>query len=472
MQSIFISQPLRITTLGILLLLGGCATFSNDGGFNNVQSLTKERTGHDVTWIRSESDGQAVTATVKELLQQPLTAETAITIALLNNKGLQANYAELGISEADLVQAGRIRNPTLTFSRLTRGSEIEYERTFTLPILHLFIMPITTKIETRRFEQTQMRAASSALRIVDETRRAYYAAISASETITYMEQVNDAAQAGAELARRMAQAGNWSTLRQAQEQSFYAEATTQLARAQQSYVSQREKLTRLMGLWGGDRQFQLPARLPDLPKAPKEVVDAEAQALTNRLDILMTQRELAGLADSLGLTRKTRFVNLLDVGYLNNTSNEQPRQTGYQIELQIPLFDWGSARVVKAESIYMQAVNRAAEIAVNARSEVRENYTAYRTAYDIAKHYRDEIVPLKKRITDESVLRYNGMLISVFDLLAGARSQAMTVNASIEALRDYWMADSALQMALTGTSASIVVLSRTNNSKTTEPVGH
>ncbi len=472
MQSIFISQPLRITTLGILLLLGGCATFSDEGGFNNVQSLTKERTGHDVTWIRSESDAQTVAATVKELLQQPLTAESAVTIALLNNKGLQANYAELGIAEADLVQAGRLRNPTLTFSRLTRGSEIEYERTFTLPILHLFIMPIATKIETRRFERTQMRAASNALRIVDETRRAYYSSIAASETITYMEQVNDAAQAGAELAKRMAQAGNWSTLRQAQEQSFYAEATTQLARVQQSYVSQREKLTRLMGLWGGDRQFQLPARLPDLPRAPREVVDAEAHALTNRLDILMAQRELVGLADSLGLTRKTRFVNLLDVGYLNNTSNEQPRQTGYEIELQIPLFDWGSTRVVKAESIYMQAVNRAAEIAVNARSEVRENYTAYRTAYDIARHYRDEIVPLKKRITDESVLRYNGMLISVFDLLAGARSQAVTVNASIDALRDYWLADSALQMALTGTSASIVVLSGTNSSKSTEPAGH
>lgn len=471
MQANFILPIWRTITLGGVLLLGGCATFSDDGGFTNVQSLTKERTGHDVTWVRSETEAQTVAASIKELLQQPLTAETAVTIALLNNKGLQADYAELGISEADLVQAGRLRNPTFTFSRLTRGSEIEYERTFTLPILNIFTMPIATRIETRRFEQTQMRAASNALRIVDETRRAYYAAIAASETITYMEQVNDAAQAGAELAKRMAQAGNWSTLRQAQEQTFYAEATAQLARAQQSYVSQREKLTRLMGLWGGDTQFRLPARLPDLPKAPREVTDAEAQALTNRLDILMAQRELLGLADSLGLSKKTRFVNLLDVGYLNNTSNEQPRQTGYEIELQIPLFDWGSARVAKAESIYMQAVNRAAEIAVNARSEVRENYTAYRTAYDIAKHYRDEIVPLKKRITDESVLRYNGMLIGVFDLLAGARSQAMTVNASIDALRDYWMADSALQMTLTGTSASAVVMSGTAKT-TSEPAGH
>ena len=472
MHPIYIFPTQRVAVISLLLLLTGCASFSEDGGFNKVQSLTKERSGQDITWVRSEDDAQTVATKIYELLKKPLTVETAVTIALLNNKGLQANYAELGIAEADLVQAGRLRNPILTFSRLTRGSEIEYERTITLPFLNIFTMPIATRIETRRFEHAQMRAAGNALRIIDETRRAFYATIAANETVSYMEQVKDAAEAGAELAIRMVQAGNWSKLRQAQEHLFYADATTQLARAQQTCITQREKLTRLMGLWGSNTQFQLPARLPDLPVAPKEVVDAEAQALTNRLDILMAQRELSGLADSLGLTKATRFINLLDIGYLNNTSNEQARQTGYEIELQIPLFDWSSARVVKAESIYMQAVNRTAEIAVNARSEVRENYAAYRTAYDIAKHYRDEIVPLKKRMADENMLRYNGMLIGVFDLLAGARSQAMTVNASIDALRDYWMADAGLQMTLTGMSTNSVVMSGTSNNMPTESVGH
>lgn len=468
-----ISIPLRATVFALAVAtLGGCATFSQDGGFDAVGSLAKERIGKEVKWVKSDADAMTVDATVKQLLAKPLTVDDAVTIALMNNKGLQASYAELGIAEADLVQAGRLRNPSFSFGRLTRGDEIEYERKLMLPILGLLTMPLTTKIEGRRFEQVQLRAASDAVRIADDTRRAYFSAVAAQETVKYMEQVNTAAEAGADLARRMAAVGNWSKLQQAREQSFYADATAQLARARQTLSGERERLIRLLGLWGVNTEFKLPDRLPDLPKAPRDIADAEAQAMQNRLDLMMAKRELAGLADSLGLTKTTRFINVLEVGYQRNTSNEQPRQTGYEIEFQIPLFDWGGARVAKAEAVYMQSVNRASEMAITARSEVREAYGNYRTAYDLAKHYRDEIVPLKKRISDEQLLRYNGMLIGVFELLADARAQVTSVNASIEALRDYWMAESALQMALTGRSATGVAMGAAKSGATAEPAGH
>jgi len=467
------SIPHRPITLAVMITtLAGCATFSQEGGFDRVQSLTKERIDKDVKWVKSDADTLTVESTVSQLLTKPLTVDDAITIALLNNKGLQASYAELGIAETDLVQAGRLSNPMFSFGRLTREGEVEYERKFMLPILSLLTMPIRTQIENRRFEQAQLRAAGEALRITDETRRAYFSALAAQETVKYMEQVKTAAEAGAELAKRMAAAGNWSKLQQAREQSFYADATAQLARAKQTLSAERERLTRLLGLWGPNTAFRLPDRLPDLPKAPREIADAEQQAMQSRLDLMMAKRELSGLADSLGLSKTTRFVNVFEVGYLHNTSNQEPRQTGYEIEFQIPLFDWGSARVAKAEAMYMQAANRAAELAINARSEVREAYTHYRTAFDLAKHYRDEIVPLRKRISDEQLLRYNGMLVGVFELLADARSQVMSVNAAIEALRDYWIAESALQMTLTGRSAAGAAMSAPKMNATAEPAGH
>lgn len=469
------STFLRLRSFALMLTVlavGGCATFSQDGGFNTVEQTTRERTGKDVKWVRNDADQNTVDARIAELLKQPLSIDDAVQIALLNNKGLQASYAELGIAEADLVQAGRLRNPSFSFGRLTRGDEIEYERKLMLPILGLLTMPITTKIESRRFEQAQLRAAHDVLRVADETRRTYFSTVAAQETAKYMEQVKTASEAGADLAKRMAAVGNWSKLRQAQEQSFYADATAQLARARQMVVSERERLTRLLGLWGSSTEFKLPDRLPDLPKALQDMGDAEVQAMQNRLDLMMAKKELAGLVDFLGLTKTTRFINVLEIGYQRNTSNEQPRQTGYEIEFQIPLFDWGSARVARAEAVYMQSVNRAAELAVNARSEVREAYSSYRTAYDLAKHYRDEVVPLKKRISDEQLLRYNGMLTSVFELLADARAQAMSVNASIEALRDYWMADSALQMTMTGGSVAGVKTSAPKTNATAEPAGH
>ncbi len=155
----------------------------------------------------------------------------------------------------------------------------------------------------------------------------------------------------------------------------------------------------------------------------------------------------------MGLVKATGFVNVLEVGYRRNSETGLPRQTGYEIELRLPIFDWGGAKVARAEHTYMQAVNRAADTAVQARSEVREAYAAYRTAFDLAKHYRDEIVPLRKRISEENLLRYNGMLISVFELLADARQQIASVNAYIEALREFWLAAAALDLAMTGKSS-------------------
>ncbi len=436
-------MSIRLTCLLLSVALAGCASFSSDGGYGEVHKLAQERSSQP---LPTRAPGASVDQQLSQLLAKPLSAEDAVTVALLNNRHLQASYAELGIAEADLVQAGRLSNPVFSFGRLKSHEGIEIERTFTLPIIGLLTMPLTTRLERRRYELAQLRAAGDVLRIADETRRAFYGAVAAQQSAEYMDQVRTAAEASAELARRMHAAGNWSRLQQAREQSFFADAVAQLARARQTRSAEREKLTRLLGTGA----FTLPERLPDLPAAPRELKDAEAQAMTNRLDVLMAQKELAGLAGSLGLTRATRFVNLLDLSYLRNRSESGERATGYEIEMQIPLFDWSGAKVAKAEAMYMQAVHRAAGAAVDARSQVRETYSGYQTAYELARHYRDEVVPLKKMISDEQLLRYNGMLISVFELLADARDQVTSVNAAIEAQRDYWIADSALQAALTG----------------------
>jgi outer membrane protein TolC len=194
--------------------------------------------------------------------------------------------------------------------------------------------------------------------------------------------------------------------------------------------------------------------LPDLPHEPIEPKDAEQTAIDKRLDVLLARRAADATAKSLGLTKATRFINVLEVGYANKSQTGEPRQSGYEIELELPLFDFGSTRAARAEATYMQAVHRTAEVAVNARSQVRESYSAYRTAYELARHYRDEVVPLRKRIADENMLRYNGMLASVFELLADARDQVTSVTGAVEALRDHWVAETDLRSALTGPGAS------------------
>ncbi|MEF7612344.1 TolC family protein [Aquincola sp. MAHUQ-54] len=446
------------------LVLGGCASFSPDGGAGRLAELTKERVGQAPSYPRTASDVDSAQARVAELLKQPLTADSAVELAFLNNRGLQASFSELGIAESELVRAGRLRNPSFSFGRLREGGGVvEIDRAIMFDVLGLLTLPVAAQVEQRRFAQAQLQAAHEAVGVAADTRKAYFSAVAAQELVKYHGQVKEAADASNELARRMVQAGNFNKLAQMREQAFYADATSQLARAQHQAVAERERLTRLLGL-SGNQAFTLPERLPELPKQPAEPQDAEQTAMEKRLDVLMAKRATEHAAKSWGLTKATRFINVLELGYQNKSVTGEPRANGYEVELELPLFDFGATRATRAEATYMQAVHRTAQVAIDARSEVRESYSAYRTSYDLAKHYRDEVVPLRKRISEENLLRYNGMLIGVFELLADSRDQVSSVTGYVEALRDYWTAETNLQTALTGRSPGASSAPRTSAS--------
>ncbi|MFN0164210.1 MAG: TolC family protein, partial [Burkholderiales bacterium] len=269
------------------------------------------------------------------------------------------------------------------------------------------------------------------------------------QTAAYLEQVKDSADAGAELARRMARAGDCSRLAQMREHAFYADATAQVARSRHAAIAAREQLARMLGV-ADAALLRLPERLPDLPGAPRGEDDIASEAMRERLDVTAARLESESLAASLGLTRITRFTNVLEIGRGRVDEGTEPRKRGWEVGFEIPLFDWGGARVAAAEARYLQSVARIRDTAVTAQSEVREAYAAYRTQHDLARHYREEIVPLRKKISEEMLWRYNGMLKSVFELLADAREQVMAVNSTIEAQRDFWLAEADLRTALVG----------------------
>ena len=463
----------RTLALAVLTaaLLGGCASFSPDGGFDAIQSATRSHLQKDVVWPRDDASRSQTQARIDALLAQPLSADDAVQIALLNNPGLQAAFNTLGLAEADWVAAQRLPNPGFSIGRLTRGTEVEWERSLHLNLAALLTMPMRADIEQRLFEQTRRALVLEVLRLAADTRKAWVVAVAATQTASYQQQAMEAAEAGAELARRMAQVGNWSRLKQAREQSFYADAALAVARAQQAKGQTRERLIRLMGLPNADK-LQLPERLPDLPAAVPALPDVEQQAMDSRIDLQVTKQQTETLAKNLGLTHSTRFINVLELGIINNGSNEEPQQRGYEISFELPLFDFGQSRVVAAESRYRQALEQARETAVNARSEVREAHAMQQSQYAIARHLRDEVVPLKQRISEENQLRYNGMLIGVFELLADARSQIASVNAAIEAQRDFWLADADLQMALVGTPGKTMMATRTTSVPAESGGGH
>jgi len=445
-------RALGVATL-ISVLLSGCAQLRLDAGFEQVDRTVRQHLNQDLRWARNDEDRKLIDDRVTQLLAKPLSVDDATQLALLNHRGLQAAFDELGIAEADRARALSLPNPGISVGRTRRAAELESELSLHFNLARLLTLPLVAEVESSRIAQLQADTALRAVTLATEVRKAWVQAVAAVESVRYARQVMEAAAVSAELARRMAAAGNFNKLQHAREQSFQADAALNLARAEQWQTTSRERLTRLLGLWGGQIVFTLPERLPDPPARLDDRTQLEAIAIAQRLDVQGAKLAAERTARSLGLTRATRFINVLEVGTSRERSNEAPDKTGWEISLELPIFDTGSARLARAEAVYRQALNRAAETAITARSEVREAWSASRSTWEIARYHREHIVPLRQRIAEENMLRYNGMLIGVFELLADARAQIASVNAAIEALRDFWLAQADLDMALIGRPA-------------------
>jgi outer membrane protein, multidrug efflux system len=444
-------KPLRVFSVAIIATVcAGCATINSERDAAQVQALVKERSVEPQVKLGTASD--FVYEQVKALLAQPLTEQTAVAIALLNNPSVQTAMANLAISDAQRVAAATLPNPHIGFARLKSGQEKEFERSLRFSVLGLLTLPWRTQYQNAQHQQAKLAAAQSILNLAAQTRRAWIQAVSAQQSALYFADVKEAASASSELAKRMGQVGNWSALDQAREQVFFNDALIAQARANHEAFSAREKLIRLLGLWGMQIQFELPSRLPDIPAQTEAMVNLEERAITERLDVRAAVEQARALASSLGYARTGSVFNLFDLSYKRETSTDGAASRAWEIELPLPIFDWGGAANAQAQATYKKAVAQLESTAIEARSQVRQAYHQYRTTHDVAVHYKDTVVPQRKFISDEVLLRYNGGFVSVFDLLADMRAQILVVNAAIAAQRDYWLAHTDLALVTTGTS--------------------
>jgi outer membrane protein TolC len=432
---------------------GGCASFSPDGGMNAVSSIAAPELRSDVVKAGTDEAAAAVRTRVSRLLASALSPDAAVRIALVNNKGLQAAFNELGIAEAAKVEASLPPNPTFSLSRISTPVELDIERRIIADILSLATLPERTEIAAERFRQAQLRAVETTLRVGFETRRRYYRAVAALEIAASLAQAVSAADAAASLAKKLGETGAINKLDRTREEAFWAELVTQVAAARQRAASERERLIRALGLWDNDDGLKLPHALPATPEAPRTLLAAETDAIRRRVDVRIARIEANALAKSYGLTQATRFIGLLEVSGVSRTQAEGGTSGtggGVEVDLQIPIFDFGEARLRRAGEAYRRAVNRLAEKAINARSEAREAYQRYRSSYDIASRYQRDVLPLRKIISEETMLRYGAMQIDVFSLLTEARQRVAVQIAAIEAQSDFWLAMTDLDAAIAG----------------------
>ena len=431
--------------------VAGCARLSPDGGMLVVEAAASAELGKEVKKIGGEADAAALSARVRALLAKPLTVSGAVQIALFNNRALQAAFNELGISDAELAEASLPPSPTLSWQRIVGSGGFEIERQIVQNVLALLTLPRRREIAEARFRQAQARAVAATLGVSLEAARAYYGAVAGNEAVKGLEEARLSAESVSEVAKQLGETGAMSKLDQAREHAFYAEVSAQLASARLRQRRERERLIRALGLWGGDTKFTLPTTLAALPHKPRTPAAVEQDAVRRRADLVVLRLEVDILALQLGLTRKTRIINALEVAGVSKTEKDidpatgeadKIKRRGFEVDLEIPIYDFGEARLKRAEETYMAAVNRLLARAVNARSEAREAYEVYRAAYDIARHYEREVLPLRRIIAEETLLNYNAMIRDLFALLAEARARIAANTQAIEARRDFWLAPS------------------------------
>jgi len=419
-------------------------------------SLVADQTGSvlgaPAVKIRDEADAAAAQTRVRSLLATPLTDNAAVHVALLNNRALQAAYNDLGVSEAAMIEASLPPAPSFSLVHLT-GAELEIERLVTQNILALLTLPRRREIAEDKFKVAQARAIEATLATAAEARRAYYRAVAAGQRVKFLEQSRTAADAVSELAKKLGETGALPKLDQAREHAFYAEVSGQLAVARLKQRSEREKLNRVLGLWGAELAYRLPEKLRPLPAKPRTTADVETEAVTSRIDLQTARMELAELAKEYGLTHATRFINVLEAGGVSRNeikAGEQTPRNGYALSFEIPIYDFGEVKTKRAEETYLRAVNLLVDKAVKVRADARQAYQAYRGAYDIARYYDKTILPLRETISEQTLLNYNGMLSDLFGLLIDARERISANVQAIDAKRDFWLADVDLHAALVG----------------------
>jgi outer membrane protein TolC len=449
--------------LALTLLLGGCATFSPDGGLSVARAVADTDLGKDIVKVTNEAEAAATQQRVNQLLHSPLTPDSAVQIALLNNRGLQAAFNELGVFEADYIQTTLPPSPVFSLSRLGSSLDLEVERQIAVGLLELATLPTRAAIAEQRFRSAQLRTAEAVLRLGADSRRQFYRTVAANQQVAFLEQALGTAETASKLAQQLGETGALNKLSQAREQAFYQEIGAQLARSRIQQKVERERLIRRLGLWGRDIDFRLPSSLPALPPRLDTAQAIERRALERRVDLLALRHDLNAVAAQYGLTNATRFVSDIQLAGFsryertaagqegNDTGRDEvKRRLGLQVDFQIPIFDFGATNVRNAQETYMAAANRLAEHAVNVRSEAREAYLRYRGNYDVALQYQSRVLPLQKTIQDESLLQYSGMLVDVSQLIIDARTRILSNIDAINARRDFWIAATDLKAALVG----------------------
>jgi cobalt-zinc-cadmium efflux system outer membrane protein len=439
--------------MGLLLITAGCAQVPKEAGFNDVTGLVGQRVDYRLHWNQETEADREVEKAITELLKNELAPEAAVQIALLNNPNLQEIYENLGITQADVVEAGLLENPVLFGqARFPNKSEesTNYEFGITQNFLNILMLPARKKLSAIRFEQVKLQVADEVIRMVAEVQRSYFLVLGARQIRDLRNEISSAAGNSFELAHRLHSAGNIDDLELAKEKVQFEQSRLELANSETALLDAREQLTRLMGFWGPHTNWRLPEQLPDIPGVEIPLEHLESTAIENRLDLAAEKKAVEAMAQALGITIDWRWVGQIEVGVSRERETDRTWVTGPSLAIELPIFNQRQADIARLEAQLRRSQKRLTAQAIEIRSEVRRLRNRLIMQRNLIDHYRRTVLPLRERIVDLTLKNYNYMLMGAFDLIMAKQQEFEAYQKYLEAVRDYWINRADLQRSVGG----------------------
>jgi cobalt-zinc-cadmium efflux system outer membrane protein len=435
-----------------LTLLASVAQ-EKDEAFRGVQQSVQERTGKALRWEQDQAAHEQAMQDVRLLLRKPLTVDAAVQIALLNNRSLQATFEEIGLSAADLLEAGTIPNPRFDLAirfpdKPPSGTYIDYGAA--IDFLSIIMIPLKKRVAKIQLESAALRVADDTLELVSQVKTAFYSLQASQQLLRRFREIVDTNAASLDLAQRQHEAGNIKDLALAQQQASYSRSRLDVATTEAEIRRNREKLNRLLGLWGADTDWQIVGELPEVPNSDLPIRGLERLAISQRLDLQAEYLRVTSQAKNLGLTKSFRLLGALDFGVESERETDSQTRTGPRFAIELPIFNQGQARIARGEAARRQAQDKFEALAIDIRSQIRELRDELTSKREIARFYQDELLPGQRRILNESLANYNAMEIGNFELFTTKAEEARTEREYLEAARDYWITRAELERAVGG----------------------
>jgi len=437
----------------LLLLMSISRAREREDPFHNVQKSVQQRTGKAVRWEEDQSAREAALQEVRRLIRQPLTIDTAVQVALLNNQSLQATFAEISLSATDLVQAATIPNPRFDLAvripdKPPSGTYVDYGAA--IDFLSIIMIPLKKRVAKDDLEAAALRVANDTLELVSRVKRTFYSLQASQQLLHRIKLISETNAASLDLAKRQHDAGNISELALAQQEASYSRSRLDVTMTEAELRQNRARLNRLLGLLASDTDWQIAGQLPEIPSSEPSLETLERLAIDQRLDLQANYLSVTSEAKNLGLTKSFRLLGALDFGVERERETDSQTRTGPTFVIELPIFNQGQARIAKGDAALKRAEDKLQALVTDIRSQARELHDELVAKREIAGSYQNDLLPIQRRILNDSLANYNAMQISDFELFTVKAEVERIEREYVEAVRDYWITRTELEETVGG----------------------